>query len=84
MFPNVSAAVNLMAHYESLLQSILSLSSMHLEYLRGARSLGAASLEERGKAIALLNKNLVNPSDGLIIAIAILGSCEVSMPYNFI
>ena len=67
-----------MAHDETLLQSVLSLTSMHLEHLKGARSPSAASLEERGKAIALLNRNLTNPSDGLIISVTIMASCEVS------
>lgn len=78
LFPNVSAAISLMAHEETLLQSALSLASMHIEYLQGSPTLSPTTLEERGKAIALLNKNLSNPSDGLIIAVAILGSCEVS------
>jgi hypothetical protein len=67
-----------MAHDETLLQAVLSLAAMHLEFLQGSKSLSAITLEERGKAIALLNQNLTNPSDGLIVAVAILGSCEVS------
>jgi hypothetical protein len=81
LFPNNAAALSLIAHDKILLQSALSIAATHLEYLQGFHGFTAACLEERGKAIAAVNKSLSDtssiPSDGLIVSIAILGACEV-------
>jgi hypothetical protein len=81
LFPNNAAARALIAHDEILLQSALSIAALHRENLQGNTMFSAGALEERGKAIALLNKSLSDtaaiPSDGLIISVTILGSCEV-------
>jgi hypothetical protein len=87
LFPNIAAALSLIAHDGILLQSAISIAAMHQEYLQGLTTFTPATLKERGEAIRLLNQCLsepvIVPSDGLVVAVSILGACEVRTLFSF-